>query len=68
MDCSFPPEDEFARLSGRPVSSAFHLMLIEQTLLFVRKWLPEHADADEVREACAEALEAIAHLNARRAA
>lgn len=68
MDCNFPLEDEFARLSGRPVSAAFHLMLIEQTLLFVRKWLSDDADAAEVREACDEALEAVARLNARRVA
>jgi hypothetical protein len=68
MDCNFPPENEFARLSGRPVSAAFHVMQIEQVLRFIRDWLPDDADADEIREACAEALEALAHLNARLAA
>lgn len=68
MDCISGIEIEFARLDGRPVSPAFHLTQIEKALQFIRENLPDGTNTLEIREACAEALEALSRLNTRRAA
>ncbi len=68
MDCISGIEIEFTRLDGRPVSPAFHLTQIEKALKFIHECLPDGADALEIREACADALEAVAQLHARQAA
>ena len=67
MDCILDAEIEFARLDGRPVSAAFHLAQIQSALQFILERLPEGAGGHEIREACADVLEALAALNARRA-
>lgn len=68
MDCISGPESEWARLDGRPVAVAFHLVEIKQALQFIRSNLPSSADSFEIEAACEDALEAVASLSAHLAA
>ncbi|MBA3067477.1 MAG: hypothetical protein FP825_03230 [Hyphomonas sp.] len=64
MDCISGPESEWARLKGRPVAVAFHLVEIKQALVFIRSSLPLNADSFDIEAACEDALEALASLSA----
>jgi hypothetical protein len=72
MDCIRQIRGEQSRLSGRPVSPAFHLTVLEQALRFIREQLPEAAERielraealQELRAACAEAQAALADYRA----
>lgn len=72
MNCApqFPVVGE--RLDGRPVSAAFHLKVIEDSIRFMTRYLESpppgvsSADRSELREACTEALDALAELRRAR--
>jgi hypothetical protein len=70
MDCIQIANSERARLSGRTVSFAFHLAVLERALEFISAHfdnpgpLPILVPLQELRAACEEALEAVAELRA----
>ena len=65
MDCVGLIDSERLQLEGRPVSRGFHLAIIEQALLYISASLKEPSaptNAEEMKAACDEALEALAEL------
>lgn len=65
MDCIGHIDTERLKLDGRPVSNSFHFAIIEQALLYISASLKEPSaptNAEEMKAACDEALEALAEL------